>query len=130
MQKNYIQKKHTRKELIKYLDDLTRKILFLKNENKCFICECKEKLTIGHLITRKSYNIRWDFDNVEIQCRGCNLLHEYHPEIFFYYYIKCYGFKKFENLYKKSKEKIKNMKNFLEETKKSLEELLKKYTKI
>jgi len=100
---------------IKILDENFREILFKKKENKCFCCGSQSNLTIGHLITRKVYAVRWDFDNVEIQCRSCNFLHEYRPEIFFFLYIKKYSLKKFEKLYKKSKMKIVNRKEFIEE---------------
>lgn len=88
----------------KKLDNLFAQIIKSRG-NKCFCCGSKENLTCGHLISRRVFAVRWDLDNAEVQCRNCNFLHQYRPEIFIAKYIQKYGAQKFLNLYEKSKSK-------------------------
>jgi len=48
-------------------------------------------MTCGHLITRAKYSVRWDESNAECQCRGCNMRHEFQPEVMTDNYIMRYG---------------------------------------
>jgi hypothetical protein len=73
----------------------------------CFTCghtgrEADGVMQCGHLITRSKYSVRWDEDNAFCQCRGCNMKHEYFPEIFTSRYIHICGIEMYESLVLKS----------------------------
>jgi len=48
----------------------------------CGKAEPEIKATCGHLFSRIWTQIRWDEDNAAMQCMGCNMKHEHHPESF------------------------------------------------
>jgi len=95
-----------RKKLVKKLDKVFGDYIKERDGNKCVICNMpKEAVRIdpGHLITRASFATRWDEENCFAQCRGCNLTHEYRPEIMTNWFIQKFGQKKYELLYIKSR---------------------------
>lgn len=98
--------KKDRNALITKTDSILSQII-IKKYKECFICGSKKNLTCGHLITRKIYITRWDFDNVRCQCKSCNLLHKYQPEIFTLKYIDQNGLEKYRNIVEKTKIKKK-----------------------
>jgi uncharacterized protein YlbG (UPF0298 family) len=66
-------------------------------------CYCgKPTEHCGHLLTRANYSTRWDEDNANGSCAGCNMSHEYRPSDFTLWYIKRHGLDKFELLVQKS----------------------------
>jgi hypothetical protein len=73
-------RKPARKTIITKLDTIFSQFIRLKyskNEiSKCVTCGKKDhwkKLQAGHFISRKHYTTRWDEDNVQVQCVGCNV---------------------------------------------------------
>ena len=62
----------------------------------------KKTATVGHLITRSKYSVRWDENNAFCQCQGCNYRHEYQPEIFTNWYLNNQGAEKYKDLVLKS----------------------------
>jgi len=73
-------RKLTRKTLIKKLDTIFS--IYIRRKNsvneiaKCITCGKKDhwkKMQNGHFMSRKHYATRWDEDNVEVQCMGCNV---------------------------------------------------------
>ena len=79
-----------RKKLVKRLDEVTREIV-LKRDFACVTCGKTTNLQCGHLITRSRYGVRWDLQNCNAQCAGCNLRHEYQPEIYTRWFLKVFG---------------------------------------
>lgn len=69
-----------RKRLIKKLDLLVRKILLIRDSIggsmfRCISCGKLlpiEKAQAGHYASRRYLAIRWDLDNVHLQCAYCN----------------------------------------------------------
>ena len=59
-------------------------------------------MTCGHLITRAKYSTRWDEQNAECQCRGCNMLHEFQPERMTSKWIARNGIEEYNRLVLKS----------------------------
>jgi len=106
MQNKKNKRKRQKSSLIKELDRLFSLIVRTK-QPFCFCCGTKDNLTCGHLISRTVYSVRWDFDNARTQCIKCNLLHEYRPEIFTNLWIKENGLNKYQELIKKTQNKIK-----------------------
>lgn len=86
-----------RKKLIKQLDDLTREIVLLR-DGRCVTCGKVDNLQCGHLITRARYGVRWDLKNCNVQCAGCNLRHEFHPEIYTRWFLLKHGQTEYESL--------------------------------
>jgi 5-methylcytosine-specific restriction endonuclease McrA len=86
-----------RKKLVKRLDEVTREIV-LKRDKFCVTCGKTENLQCGHLITRARYGVRWDLMNCNAQCSGCNLRHEYQPEIYTRWFLNHYGEKEYQSL--------------------------------
>jgi len=75
-----MKKKPTRKTIITKLDNIFSQYIRLrysKNEiSECVTCGKQDhwkKLQAGHFISRKHYATRWDEDNVQVQCSGCNV---------------------------------------------------------
>jgi len=73
-------RKPARKTIITKLDTIFSQFIRLrysKNEiSECVTCGKKDhwkKLQAGHFISRKHYATRWNEDNVEVQCVGCNV---------------------------------------------------------
>ena len=73
-------RKSTRKTLIKKLDTIFS--IYIRRKNsvneiaQCITCGKKDhwkKMQNGHFMSRKHYATRWDEDNVEVQCMGCNV---------------------------------------------------------
>jgi hypothetical protein len=73
-------KKPSRKTIITKLDNIFSQYIRLrysKNEiATCVTCGKQDhwkKLQAGHFISRKHYATRFDPDNVQVQCSGCNV---------------------------------------------------------
>lgn len=73
-------KKPSRKTIITKLDNIFSQYIRLrysKNEiSECVTCGKQDhwkKLQAGHFISRKHYATRWDENNVQVQCSGCNV---------------------------------------------------------
>lgn len=112
-------KKKSRSSLVKELDRVFS-LYIRKRSPVCFCCGRTVNLTCGHLITRACYSTRWDTENAETQCSGCNMLHEYRPEIYTEKYIEKYGIEKYIEIVKKSKE-VRKFKNY------ELEEMIRRF---
>ena len=79
-------KKLTRAKLVKKLDVIFSKYIRLKNANhrghvKCVTCGKIDlwdggTMQAGHFMSRKHYSTRWDEDNVQVQCVGCNMFRQ------------------------------------------------------
>ena len=86
-------KKKTERQLWeRRLDGLVREIV-LARDGFC-VCPSNKHTQImqpGHLITRGRESVRWDLYNVNCQCSGCNLMHEYYPEIYTNWFIGRFG---------------------------------------
>jgi hypothetical protein len=89
-----------RKKTVKELDTTLSLLVRTKNPH-CVICGSSENLTCGHLFSRVAYSTRWDLQNTETQCMGCNLRHEFDPYIFYTWYKNKYGEKQFDELHRR-----------------------------
>ena len=67
------------KNLVKKLDDVFQMYIRYRDNFKCITCGTQHpwgertKLHAGHFISRGIYATRWDEQNVNAQCGGCNL---------------------------------------------------------
>jgi hypothetical protein len=95
-------KKENRKRLVKALDKAFSRFI-IERDKKCVMCGKAEILAAGHLISRACYAVRWDDRNVHVQCRGCNLLHEFRPERFTLWFLDKYGLEAYRSLCEDSK---------------------------
>jgi 5-methylcytosine-specific restriction endonuclease McrA len=73
-------KKPSRKTIITKLDNIFSQYIRLrysKNEiATCVTCGKQDhwkKMQNGHFVSRKHYATRWDEDNCQVQCSGCNV---------------------------------------------------------
>jgi hypothetical protein len=73
-------KKPSRKTIITKLDSIFSQYIRLrysKNEiSECVTCGKSDnwkKMQNGHFVSRKHYATRWDEDNCQVQCAGCNV---------------------------------------------------------
>jgi len=73
-------KKPARKTLVKKLDTVFS--IYIRQRNaiddiaECVTCGKKDhwkKLQNGHFMSRKHLSTRWDEDNCQVQCSGCNV---------------------------------------------------------
>ena len=73
-------RKASRKTLVKKLDTIFSIYIRRKNSKdniaECVTCGKRDhwkNMQNGHFMSRKHYATRWDEDNVEVQCMGCNV---------------------------------------------------------
>ena len=73
-------KKPSRKTIVKKLDTIfsiyIRRRYSVNEISTCVTCNKEDhwkNLQAGHFMSRKHYATRWDEDNVEVQCMGCNV---------------------------------------------------------
>ena len=100
-------KKVTRKSLVEKLDKVfsiyIRRRYAINDIAKCVTCGKKDhwsKLQNGHFMSRKHLSTRWNEDNCQVQCAGCNVF-RYGEQ---YLYSQYLGDKLAQELYIKSKE--------------------------
>ena len=69
-----------RKQLIKKLDSVFSEYIrrrYAKNDiAECYTCGKRDhwkRLQCGHFQSRKHYSTRWNEDNCQVQCVGCNM---------------------------------------------------------
>ena len=73
-------RKLTNKGLTRKLDDKVREYvrardLDWRGYGKCFSCSktlSKERLQVGHYISRRHHSVRWSLQNCHLQCVTCN----------------------------------------------------------
>jgi hypothetical protein len=104
-------RKISRKGIEKKLDEVVKLIAFAR-DGECVTCplwlEIKKGnpqphipswvMQPGHFITRGAHAVKWDLRNVYQQCKTCNYLHEYHPEVLANYVVNTLGVEEFEKL--------------------------------
>lgn len=65
-----------RRQIVRELDNISRKILFVLEHGKCYIGNCQRPATDrAHLITCGRMHTRWDTDpsgNCHLLCRECH----------------------------------------------------------
>jgi hypothetical protein len=73
-------KKVSRKSLVEKLDKVfsiyIRRRYAINDIAKCVTCGKKDhwsKLQCGHFMSRKHLSTRWNEDNCQVQCAGCNV---------------------------------------------------------
>jgi 5-methylcytosine-specific restriction endonuclease McrA len=105
-----VAKKPLRKNLIKELDTIFSQFIRLRYANneiaECVTCGKKDhwkKLQAGHFMSRSNYSTRWDENNVQVQCVGCNVYKSGEQ----YKYSLYLGNNLSEELYIKSKQIVK-----------------------
>ena len=107
-------KKPTRKSLVIKLDTVFSQYIRRKDAideiATCVTCGKKDhwsKLQNGHWASRRHYNTRWDEQNCNVQCAGCNVFRA--GEIYLYTKYLCsqYGENFPEELYIKSQKIVK-----------------------
>jgi hypothetical protein len=133
-------KKLQGKALTKKLDDTIREILHAMYPNpRCFVCgnnwgwyhpkTNKRGCQIGHYISRRYTQLRWDLDNIQPHCAPCNYNHNYNPAPFTQALIKTYGQERINYLDSKAKEPVPTTpqkREILEELKNKLDKLVVK----
>lgn len=95
-------KKKTNRQLLEKQADLLVREIVLKRDRFC-VCPAPKNghgnvRTPGHLISRTRRSVRWGLDNVHEQCQSCNFLHEMRPEIFTSWFIRTFGFERYQIL--------------------------------
>jgi hypothetical protein len=116
-------KKPSRSHLVKKLDTVFSQYIrrrYATNDiAECVTCGKRDhwkKMDAGHFMSRKHYSTRWDEDNVQVQCKSCNLYNQGEQ----YKYSIFLGQEKSDELYMKSRQTVK-LSNF------ELEELIEIY---
>jgi hypothetical protein len=119
-------KKPTRTSIVKKLDTVfsiyIRRRYAVNDMSKCVTCGKEDhwkSLQCGHFMSRKHLSTRWNEDNCQVQCAGCNVF-RYGEQYIFSQYL---GDKLSQELYIKSKETCKF-------TDVELQELIEHYTQL
>jgi len=90
-----------RKSLINKADKVFNKFI-RERDLQCVICGSKDGVSAGHLITSKRIGIRYNPLNCHAQCRGCNMKHQWFPEIYFMWFLNKFNIRKFKSLVEQS----------------------------
>jgi hypothetical protein len=100
----------TRSKLIKKLDAVFSEYIrrrYAKDDiAECVTCGKQDhwkRLQAGHFMSRKHYATRWDEDNVQVQCSGCNVF-RYGEQYKFSLYL---GQEMADELYRRSNQTVK-----------------------
>ena len=126
-------RKISRKGLITKLDkvfsEYIRRRYAINDIAECVTCGKKDHwkdLQAGHFMSRKHYATRWDEENVQVQCVGCNV-YRYGEQFKFSKYL---GTRKANKLLEKSREIAKfadwELEDMIATYKQKLEDLLTK----
>lgn len=90
----------SRAKLVRTLDTLTSQIVRLR-DGRCVQCGTTEKLTCGHVLSRRSHATRWSLLNCHAQCWPHNFAHGSHsPVPYFQWFIKQFGQPIFDDMYR------------------------------
>ena len=119
-----------RKRIVKKLDEVVSKYIRLRDK-KCVQCKKEEKLTNGHVFSRRAYNTRWDISedgNCHTQCWGCNFSHGKDNYDYYKWYVEKFGQERFDELRFEFKKTVKftttELEELYEKLKTTYEELL------
>lgn len=100
------------------------RLIRLTQEPQCVTCggtHGDSVLQLGHLITRGANSTRFDWRNLHTQCRICNNIHEYRPEIYNNWFVNKYGLEEYNQLVYDSRQikqwKMRELRDLLEEMK-------------
>ena len=113
-------RKPSRKTLVRNLDKAVSEYI-RKRDRWCVQCGASQRLTNGHIFTRKNYSTRFDVSdegNCHCQCWPCNFRHTFDQWEYFKWYIDKFGQEKFDELRRRHKT-VRKFKDF------ELQELLK-----
>ena len=88
-----------RKTLVKKLDEIVSEYI-RKRDGMCVVCGSREKLTNGHLFTRRAYSTRWEELNCHCQCWVCNYRHEFDFYPYQNWFVNKYGQEAYDDLHK------------------------------
>ena len=123
-------KKPSRSKLVKKLDSVFSQYIRLKDSvdgyATCFTCGKKDhwkKLQNGHFQSRKHYATRWDEQNCQVQCAGCNVFRYGEQFLFAKYLDERFYAGLSDELYIKSKQIVKF-------TNSEIEDMILKYKKL
>ena len=123
-------KKPSRSKLVKKLDSVFSQYIRLKDSvdgyATCFTCGKKDhwkKLQNGHFQSRKHYATRWDEQNCQVQCAGCNVFRYGEQFLFAKYLDEKFYAGLSDELYIKSKQIVKF-------TNSEIEDMILKYKKL
>ena len=123
-------KKVSRSKLVKKLDSVFSQYIRLKDSvdgyATCFTCGKKDhwkKLQNGHFQSRKHYATRWDEQNCQVQCAGCNVFRYGEQFLFAKYLDERFYAGLSDELYIKSKQIVKY-------TNSEIEDMILKYKKL
>jgi|TARA_B110001450_G_scaffold17223_1_gene15851 hypothetical protein len=108
-------KKPSRSKLVKLADKVFSEFIRRRNANELGITECFtcgkvdhwKKLQCGHFQSRKHYNTRWNENNCQVQCAGCNVFRYGEQYKFGLYLDKKFGGKMSEKLMQDARKTIK-----------------------
>ena len=123
-------KKISRSKLVKKLDAVFSQYIRLKDSvdeiATCFTCGKKDhwkKLQNGHFQSRKHYATRWDEQNCQVQCAGCNVFRYGEQFLFAKYLDERFYAGLSDELYFKSKQIVKYSNS-------EIEDMILKYKKL
>ena len=96
-----------RKRAVQKADTAFSRYIRARDNWTCFTCgrvgyDRDGIMQCGHLITRAKYATRWNELNAVCQCSGCNMRHEYQPEIFTDAWIAKHGVDAYHDMVYKS----------------------------
>lgn len=92
-----------RKKLIADLDKIVSLIVRARDK-KCVVCGSTNQLQCSHLIKRGRLSTRFDLDNCNANCNGCNLRHNNYPEFYTEWWLNKHSQEAYNKLIIKSQQ--------------------------
>jgi hypothetical protein len=90
--------KKTKKEL----DQTCREIAHIKYKEQCITCSANKNrgdvMQWAHFLTAAAHITRWDSRNWALQCRSCNMRHEYDFSHYMTWFLRTYGQDEYDSL--------------------------------
>jgi len=72
-------------------------------DKKCVLCGTVKNLTAGHLIKRGKKSVRFDENNVNCLCSGCNYKDNFEHDLYVSWWLREYGTTPYQDLVDRSK---------------------------
>lgn len=121
-----MKRKESRKALVRNADKWFSRYILARDGRRCFVCGGIASQA-GHLFSRVNQSTRWDEQNAQAVCPGCNLRHEYDFEPHRKKFVLTFGDEIYDNLYTRHRNIVKysnaDLRDIAEEYREKAQEL-------
>lgn len=105
------------------LDTLARDVVRQRDGGRCYVCS-GQGTDVAHLFVRNKLATRWDLRNLHLLCRACHSISHSGTDVYTWRFIDREGQEAYDQLRLDSNQMVRNVKMFMEEIEKELNEKL------